>query len=372
MRKKVLITGGAGFIGSHLTDSLISQAHDVVIFDNLEKQVHPNSQIPSYLNPKATFIEGDVRDIDGLKKAIADIDVVFNFASAVGLGQSMYEISRYVSTNSLGTANLLDVLVNHDHDVKKVIVASSMSKYGEGAYICEDHGEVHPNIRPHSQLLKGDFDVRCPHCNLGLKPIPTREDKALLSSNLYSLTKKHQEEMTMSICGTYGIPSTALRFFNVFGPRQSLNNPYTGVAAMFLSRIKNDNPPVIFEDGLQTRDFVSVHDIVSANVLSMNSSSANNQVFNVGSGIPLQIKEVAETLIKVNGSRLTPMITHKARKNDVRHCYADISKIRSLLGFEPKISFEHGIKELISWSRDEKAIDKIDEANKLMEKKGLI
>jgi len=372
MSKKILVTGGAGFIGSFLVDELVKQGNEVRILDSLDPQVHPNSRPPEYLNRRAEFIKGDVRDRDTVKKAIQDIEVVFHEAAAVGVGQSMYQIEHYVDVNTRGTAVLLDVLVNEKNSVKKFLVAASMSSYGEGAYECKNCGLVEPELRTEGQLKKKVFELMCPKCNSFLEPIPTPETKTQKSNSIYAITKKDQEEMVLQIGRTYGIPAVALRYFNVFGPRQSLSNPYTGVAAIFMSRAINNNPPVIYEDGLQTRDFVSVHDIVKANLLAMNSNSANYETFNVGSGSPITIKDIAETVIRLQGKKFKPEITGKFRKGDVRHCYADISKIKNKLEFRPSISFEEGMKEIIEWSKKTKAEDKFEEAAEELKEKGLI
>ncbi|MFA5358746.1 MAG: SDR family NAD(P)-dependent oxidoreductase [Patescibacteria group bacterium] len=366
---KILVTGGAGFIGSHLVDRLIEQGHEVRIFDNLTEQVH-QGKIPEYLNPKAEFIKGDVLDRAALAAALAGIDVVFHFASAVGVGQSQYQIYHYVNTNVGGTANLLDIIVNDKLPIRKVIVAASMSSYGEGLYNCDKCGAVRPELR--SQVVDGDWEPRCPLCGGTVKPIPTNEKAVQYCNSIYALTKKAQEDMVTNIGRTYNIPTVALRFFNVYGPRQSLSNPYTGVAAIFMSRIKNGNSPVIYEDGLQTRDFVSVYDIADANIAAMNSASSDYEVFNVGSGTALPIKEVAEILAKLYGNDVKPEITSQFRKGDVRHCFADMTKAKEKLGWQPKISFEQGMADLIAWSRDAEAVDSLDKAIAEMKEKGLV
>ncbi|MEM4282390.1 MAG: GDP-mannose 4,6-dehydratase [Candidatus Woesearchaeota archaeon] len=363
--------GGAGFIGSFLVDELIKQGHDVTIFDNLEPQVH-NGKIPSYLNKEAKFIQGDVKDYEALKKAVTDMDVIFHQAASVGVGQSMYQIKKYVENNSLGTANLLDILVNAKHSVKKLLVASSMSIYGEGSYLCENCGNVNPTLRTSEQLANKDWELHCPRCSSILKAIPTTERKPLECNSIYAITKRDQEEMVLNIGKAYGIPTVALRYFNVFGPRQSLSNPYTGVMAIFLSRIKNDRPPLIFEDGKQSRDFVSVHDIVQANILAMKQRAADFNVFNVGTGNPVTIKDVAEKLIALCGKKLVPEITQLFRKGDIRHCFADITKIKEKLGFEPKTNLENGLVELVQWSADVEAEDKVGQATAELKTKGLI
>lgn len=371
MTKNILVTGGAGFIGSFLVDKLIEKGHSVRILDNLDQQVH-QGKMPDYLNKKAEFIRGDMGDPEDLKKALADIEIVFHEAAAVGVGQSMYQIRHYVDVNSLGTANLLDFIVNKKNDVKKMIVASSMSTYGEGSYECGKCGKVRPSLRPEKQMEKKEFELKCPKCGKITKPMPIDEESRQVCNSIYAITKKDQEDMVLNIGKSYGIPAVALRYFNVYGPRQSLSNPYTGVAAIFLSRIKNDNPPVIYEDGLQTRDFISVHDIAQANISVMEKSAADYEVFNVGTGKPISIKNIAEILARLYGKDINPEVTNKFRKGDVRHCYADISKIRDKLGWEPKISFEKGMKELIEWSRGAEAEDKFEKAAKELKDKGLI
>ena len=370
MKYKVLVTGGAGFIGSHLVDKLVEMGHDVVVLDNLEPQVHAKK--PDYLNPKAEYIFEDIRNEDLLSKLLSDVEIVFHQAAAVGVGQSMYEIQRYVEINTMATAKLLDILVNKENSVKKLIVASSMSIYGEGAYKCEDCGEVYPRLREEEQLKRREWELKCPHCGRVVEPIPTSEEKPLHPTSIYAITKRDQEEMCLTVGRAYGIPTVGLRYFNVYGPRQSSNNPYTGVCAIFSARIKNDKPPLIFEDGLQTRDFVSVHDIVQANILAMEKNSANYEAFNVGFGNAISILKVAEVLIKLYNKNLKPEVTNKYRAGDTRHCFADISKIKSKLGYEPKISFEEGMKELVEWGVKVEAEDKFDEAYQELLSRGLV
>jgi len=371
MGKKILVTGGAGFIGSFLVGKLIEDGHEVRIFDNLEEQVH-QGKTPDYLNERAEFIKGDVCNYEELKKAIEDVEVISHQAAMVGVGQSQYQPKRYVDVNIGGTANLLDILVNSEHDVKKLIISSSMSIYGEGAYQCESCGEVSPELRSEEQMSSHDWEVHCPTCEKILKPIPTTEEKKLQSNSIYAITKKNQEEMCLNIGKSYGIPAVALRYFNVFGPRQSLSNPYTGVVAIFLSRIKNNNPPLIFEDGLQSRDFISVHDIVDANLLAMESNSADYEYFNVGAGRQMTILQIAEILARLQNSDVRPEMVGKFRKGDVRHCFADISKIKSKLGFEPGVEFDQGLHELMEWSSGVEAEDNVEQATEELREKGLI
>ncbi|MFH1402730.1 MAG: SDR family NAD(P)-dependent oxidoreductase [Candidatus Altiarchaeota archaeon] len=370
--KRVLVTGGAGFIGSHIVDGLVEEGHEVIVFDSLDEQVHGKpGRKPEYLNEKAGFIKGDVRDGNELYKALKDVQVVFHEASAVGVGQSMYRIHHYVDVNSTGTAMLLDILANREHDVEKVLLAASMSTYGEGAYECADCGMVYPGLRPFEQMSKRDWGVKCPECGSELEPAPTHESKPLNPNSIYAIGKMNQEQQIMTVCKAYEIPCVSLRYFNVYGPRQSLSNPYTGVAAIFMSRIKNNNPPVIYEDGLQTRDFISIRDVVNANLLAMGKKRADYEVFNVGSGVPTTIVSVAETIARMVGSDVKPDITSKPRKGDVRHCYADMSKAEDILGLNDRMSFEDGMRELAEWSGGEHAVDKFDEARRELEEKGL-
>ena len=367
---KILVTGGAGFIGSHLADALVEQGHEVVIYDNFEQQVHKTE--PEYLNRNAELIRADIRDKDTLKNAVIDSEIIFHQAAMVGVGQSMYQVEKYVDVNTFATAKLLDIIANEEHSVKKLIVASSMSIYGEGAYQCDDCGMVYPALRLEEQLMKRQWEMTCPNCGKEVKPVPTDEAKPLQPTSIYAVTKKDQEEMSLAIGRAYGIPTVALRYFNVYGPRQSLNNPYTGVCAIFSSRIKNKNTPLIFEDGLQSRDFVSVHDIVEANILAMASPDADYEVFNVGTGNAINILEIAQTLVKLYKENLNSEITNKYRAGDIRHCFADIAKIKNKLGYKPKIDFEPGMKELVEWGEKEEAVDKFDDAQEELKVRGLV
>ncbi|MDP8214028.1 MAG: GDP-mannose 4,6-dehydratase [Candidatus Euphemobacter frigidus] len=369
---KILCTGGAGFIGSFLVDELIRMGHEVRIYDNIEPQVHPGGEVPDYLNKDAEFIREDVLNYDALAKAVEDVDIICHDAAMVGVGQSMYQIKRYMETNTLGTANLLDILVNRKNKVRKLIVASSMSTYGEGAYLCPACGPVSPPLRPVEQMDRGDFEVHCPNCGEIVQAIPTPESKFQEINSYYALAKKDQEDMVMLFGQTYGLPVIALRRFNVFGPRQSLSNPYTGVAAIFMSRLMNDHRPIVFEDGLQSRDFISVHDIVRANIMVMESEKADQQIYNVGAGRQITVLEIAQTLGRLLGKDIEPDIVGKFRKGDVRHCFADISKIKGNLGFEPRVSLEDGFRELIEWSKNTSANDMGDRATEELREKGLV
>jgi dTDP-L-rhamnose 4-epimerase len=372
--RTILVTGGAGYIGSHLVDALVARKYRVVVLDNLEPQVHRSGGWPSYANPGAQYVRGDVRDRSVFEPLVLDADAVVHFAAAVSVGQSMYQIDRYVDVNTRGTALLLDILVNAKHHVQKVVVASSIGVYGEGAYRCATHGVVAPTIRPESQLAARDWEQRCPVCRETVTSIPTSEDKALYRDNIYSMTKYHQEEMVLLIGKTYGIPAVAPRFFNVYGPRQSLSNPYAGVAAIWLSRLLNGRQPVVFEDGGQLRDFVSIHDVVDCLVLMIEKSGADFLPVNVGSGETVTILEIARLLKRLLGSAIDPQVTQTGRRFDIRHNTADISRAQTTLGFEPRVSLEQGFGELIEWARTtpDVAEDFFDRALDELSEKGLL
>jgi len=374
MKTKVLLLGGAGFIGSHTVDLLVEKGHQVRVLDNLEPQVHPTGQLPDYYNKNVEFVKGDVRDREVLTRAIKDVDAVIHLAAAVGVGQSMYQIEKYTAYNTYGTANLLDVLVNEPNEVKKLVVASSMSIYGEGKYNCDSHGTVYPHLRSEEQLKKGKWEPLCPICGKEVRPVPTDEEKPLMSTSVYAQTKRHQEEMCLLIGRTYGIPTVALRYFNVYGPRQSLSNPYTGVCAIFSSRVLNNRPPYLFEDGKQTRDFVHVRDVARANLLALEKSGADYMAVNIGSGSPTSIADLAWLLIQTYGAKVKPFISYRYRKGDVRHCYADLSRAKKYLGYSPTVSLSEGLRELADWARTHGwgAVDLFEKAMRELEEKRLV
>jgi dTDP-L-rhamnose 4-epimerase len=372
--RNVLVTGGAGYIGSHLVDALIARDYRVTVLDSLEPQVHRSGTWPSYANAKAQYVRGDVRDRAVFEPLVVAADAVVHFGAAVSVGQSMYQVDRYVDVNTRGTALLLDILVNAKHDVRKVLVASSIGVYGEGAYRCAAHGAVAPPIRPEPQLAARDWEQHCPVCGEHVVSVPTPEDKALHRDNIYSMTKYHQEEMVLLIGKTYGIPAVAPRFFNVYGPRQSLSNPYAGVAAIWLSRLLNGKAPVVFEDGGQLRDFVCIHDVVDCLVLMLEQPGADFLPVNVGSGETVTILEIAQLLNRLLGTSIEPLVTQTGRKFDIRHNTADISRARQTLGFAPKVRLEPGFTELIAWARStpDVAVDFFDRALEELNEKGLL
>lgn len=361
MAKNILITGGAGFVGSHLADALLAAGHNVRIFDNLTEQVHPGG-IPGYLAPEAEFVQGDMQDAKAVGHALHGIEVVFHMAAAVGVGQSMYEIEHYMGSNTQGTAVLLQGILRGKGPVEKLVLASSMSIYGEGKYLCAQCGDVAPTLRSVRQLKTRQWEPNCPACGETLTPIPTDEAKPLQCSSIYALSKKDQEEMCLLFGRTYGLPVVALRYFNIYGTRQSLSNPYTGVAAIFASRLMNGNCPMIFEDGQQLRDFVSVHDVVRANLLAMERPQADGMALNIGSGEPISICEVAAELARSLDSDIPAELSQKYRAGDVRHCFADISAAHRLLAYAPKTRFADGLKDLVQWLCSQQPQDRAAEA----------
>ncbi len=369
--KQILITGGAGFVGSHLADGLLAAGHVVRILDDLTPQVHGDGR-PAYLSPEVELVVGDVRDPNRVREVLRDVDVIFHFAATVGVGQSMYEISRYMSVNTLGTAELLQGILDAKQRPEKLVVASSMSIYGEGRYRCTGCGELAaPPVRPVTQLRAGHWELHCTACNGVLAPIPTDETKPSEINSVYALSKRDQEELCLIFGRNYDLPVTALRFFNIYGTRQALSNPYTGVAAIFASRLINNQSPLVFEDGEQMRDFVSVHDIVRANILAMQRGPSDDQVINIGCGTPITIRRVAEVLAQSLGKDLDPVITQKYRAGDIRHCYADLTRAQTLLGYKPEVTHEQGFRELAAWLQQQQAEDRAETMLKELSAYGL-
>jgi dTDP-L-rhamnose 4-epimerase len=358
----ILVTGGAGFIGSHLVDALVEKGHRVRILDSLVEQVHGNS-VPEHLNKNAEFIRADICDADAVSKALDGIDVIYHEAAEVGVGQSMYEIVRYVRANDLGTAVLLEEVVKRPKQIKKLMVASSMSIYGEGAYLCEAcKTSVNPFLRSSAQLAAHDWEFTCEKCGGELTPAGTTEEKPLFPTSVYAVSKQDQEQYCLAVGRAYGIPTVAFRYFNVYGTRQALSNPYTGVCAIFSSRLMNDQSPMIFEDGNQTRDFVHVSDIVQANLLALDTDTADYKVLNIGTGRATSVKQIAQALAKGLGKDIEPETVGKYREGDIRHCVADISAARKFLGYEPKVELETGLAELLAWVKDQEAEDRVESA----------
>lgn len=358
----ILVTGGAGFIGSHLVDGLIAAGHRVRVLDALVEQVHGEDARPQHLHHDAEFLQGDICDAALVERALDDVEAVFHQAAEVGVGQSMYQITRYVDANTRGTAILLQALIDRRKHIRKLVVASSMSIYGEGAYECAKCGVAAPPLRSAEQLGAHLWELQCPNCAGTLKPVPTKEEKPLYPGSVYAISKQDQEQLSLVIGRAYRIPTVALRYWNVYGTRQALSNPYTGVCAIFSARLLNDQPPMIFEDGLQVRDFVHVSDIVQANLLTLENDAANYHAINIGSGEVINIRQVARMLADGLGKDIEPIIAQKYREGDIRHCIPDLTRARTLLGYKPRVKLKDGMPELLQWVRSQTAQDGVEMA----------
>ena len=376
--KNILITGGAGFIGSNLALKLISKGYHITVLDNLSPQIHgenPEKDSPLYLSikDKVCFINGTVTSKDDLLSAIKDQDAIVHLAAETGTGQSMYEIQKYVDVNIGGTALLLDLLTNTKHNVRKVVVASSRAIYGEGRYFSEDLKQyVYPTERTDDFMAKGDFEVKYPGCTQPLKLVATTEDSMIHPTSVYGITKQVQEQLVMTVCPTINVAPVAFRYQNVYGPGQSLSNPYTGILSIFSTRIKNGNGINIFEDGKETRDFVYIEDVVDATIAGIEKDTANGYVFNVGTGVATDVLTVANTLIKCYGIEVPLSVSGNYRLGDIRHNYADISLAEERLGFEPKWSFSKGISEFTKWVNEQEVKeDNYEKSIEEMKRKGL-
>ncbi|RVT53074.1 NAD-dependent epimerase/dehydratase family protein [Acinetobacter indicus] len=374
--KNVLITGGAGFIGSNLALKLIEKGYQVTVLDNLSPQIHgdnPTETSPLYLSikDKVKFIHGTVTSKSDWEEALKDQDAIVHYAAETGTGQSMYEVEKYVDVNINGTALMLNLLVNGSYNVKKVIVASSRSIYGEGKYISKELGAVYPTQRESIHMDQGDFEVKYPNSS-ALTLVGTDEESKIHPSSVYGITKQNQEQMVLTVCPTVGIAGVAFRYQNVYGPGQSLKNPYTGILSIFSTQIKNGNNINIFEDGLESRDFVYIDDVVDATILGLEKEEANNQVFNVGTGVATNVLTVANELVKNYGLDVAINVSGNYRLGDIRHNYADLTKINKLLGFSPKVSFEAGLKSFAEWvNTQEVQEDKYQKSIDEMKVKGL-
>ncbi|MFN7313385.1 MAG: NAD-dependent epimerase/dehydratase family protein [Bacteroidota bacterium] len=350
--KRVLITGGAGFIGSNLANQLVAKGYEVVVLDVLLEQIHGNNplQSPLYLSikDKVEFIQGSILDKELLYQALQNIDVVVHYAAETGTGQSMYEVHRYTEVNISGTALLLDYLVNQPNKVSKVIIASSRSIYGEGKYQSEKYGVVYPKHRDEKEMLAGNFEVKYLD-DYNLTCLATSEDSKIHPSSVYGITKQNQEQMVMTVCASIKVPAVALRYQNVYGPGQSLSNPYTGILSIFSTQIKNKLPLNIFEDGLETRDFVFIDDVVEATILAIEKEEANGNIFNVGSGEATTVNYLAKSLVENYNADVPIHITGKFRLGDIRHNFADLTLIQNALGFLPRVKFDDGIKRFCDW-----------------------
>jgi len=370
---RVLVTGGAGFIGSFVVDRLLAAGHTVRVLDNLDPQVHPEGA-PAYLAAEAELVRGDVRDRGLLERAVADADAVVHAAAAVGVGQSLYRVEHYVDVNVRGTATLLDCLQHHASHLRKFLVFTSMTGYGEGVYRRPSDGRLlRVETRTEADIARHGWEPVCPETGEPLEPAPTPEDCALLARNVYALTKRWQEELALSLAGVYGFPVVCLRLFNVYGPRQSLSNPYTGVLAIFLARLLAGEQPVVYEDGGQSRDFISVHDVADTALRVLETDAADGQVMNLGSGEPRRIADIGRALATLTGREdLPPRVTGQFRRGDIRHCTADVSRARRRLGFVPRVAWEDGLRELLAWCRGAASADYFVRAQHELESRGLL
>lgn len=375
---KILITGGSGFIGSNLALKLIGAGHEITVLDNLSVQIHgnaPETSSPLYLSikDKVKFIKGSVTVEADWRMALNDQDAVVHLAAETGTGQSMYEIRRYVDVNIGGTALLLDLLAGGDFgNVKKVVVASSRSIYGEGKYFSESLGVIYPGARKEEDMRAGRFDLLCPVTGLPLTLLATDEESKIHPSSVYGITKQNQEQMVLTVCGSLGIGATALRYQNVYGPGQSLSNPYTGILSIFSTRIKNNNAISIFEDGKESRDFVFIDDVVDATILALTKEEANGEVFGIGSGVATDVLSVAHTLAKHYAADVPIAVTGAYRIGDIRHNFADLKKAAEILEFSPKVDFDSGIKRFVDWVNLQAVqVDTYEESLSEMKRRGL-
>ena len=373
----ILITGGAGFIGSNVALKLLAKGYNVTVLDTLSKQIHgenPEETSPIYISikDKVNFIKGSVTSREDWMKALYGQEAIIHLAAETGTGQSMYEIKKYVDTNIGGTALMLDILTNTKHHVKRVVVAESRAIYGEGKYLCPKCGDVYPLERKDEDMAKGDFECKCPKCGSEVKLVATTEDSAIHPSSVYGISKQVQGQLVNLVCKSIGVESVSFRYQNVYGPGQSLTNPYTGILSIFSTRIKNGNDLNIFEDGKETRDFVYIDDVVDATILGMEVPEANGHVFNIGTGVATDVLTVANILCEKYGIQVPVTISGNYRLGDIRHNYADISLARQILGFEPKWSFSEGIEQFTKWvNQQEVQEDRYEASIEEMKKKGL-
>ncbi len=370
--KTILITGGAGFIGSHLADVLITKGYRVRCLDSLEPQVHGGVK-PDYLNPKVEYIWGNVLEGPALNKALQGVEGIFYLSASVGVGQSMYEIERYVKNNTYAASVFLQKLseLPPTQRPSKIVVASSMSIYGEGSYHCSRCGPMEGVLRTKEQLKRKQWELICPQCKEPLASVPVPETRSLNPTSVYAITKRDHEELFLAVGRAYNIPSAALRFFNIYGERQALSNPYTGVLAIFSARVLNNNAPLIFEDGRQSRDFIHVSDIVQGCILALENPAADYEAFNVGTGRPTSVLEVAEKVQQGLGRKTGIEIAGQFREGDIRNCYADITKIQKTLHFQPRLSVEEGFQHLLAWVRTQRPADTVSHATTQLREKGL-
>jgi len=368
----VLVTGGAGFVGSHLVDALLDDGEPVRVLDNLDPLAHADGRRPAHLSPEAELVVGDLRDPEAVAAALGDVERVYHLGGVVGNGESMVNVRRAVDVNSVGTATLLEALLERRDRVRRLVVASSMVVYGEGAYACEEHGEVSPPLRDVAALRRREWEPACPRCARPLTPVATREDSPLRPSSVYGITKRDQEELALVLGRAYGLETVALRYLNTYGPRQALGNPYTGVAAIFASRLLARRRPRIFEDGEQMRDLVHVGDVVRATRAAMTADRAPGHAINVATGRRVRVAELARLLAAALGSESEPEITGEFRAGDIRHCFADVARASELLGFSAERTLDDGLPELAEWVARQTVEERGDEALADLRARGLV
>ena len=368
----VLVTGGAGFIGSHLVDELLARGERVRVLDSLDPLAHPGGEPPDHLNGEAELLVGDLRDRDAVDHALEGVDRVLHLGGTVGNGESMVNVRSAVDVNSGGTANLLEALLARRNRVRRAVVASSMVVYGEGAYRCALHGRVAGPARTLDQLRERRWEPLCSRCDTVLDPVPTSEDDALRPASVYGVTKRDQEELALLLGRAYSLETVALRYLNVYGPRQALGNPYTGVAAIFAARLLSGRRPRVFEDGGQIRDLVHVSDVVRATLSALDAPAAPGQAINIATGRRLTIAELAGLLGAALAPGLEPEITGEFRAGDIRHCFADTDRARELLGFDATVAFEQGMGELVEWVGRQTVDERGDEALLMLRERGLV
>ena len=368
---RVLVTGGAGFIGAHLVDALLEAGGEVRLLDNLDPLAHSDGA-PAYLSPEAELVVGDLRDRHAVDRALAGVDRVFHLGGVVGNGESMINVRRAVDANSGGTATLLEAALERRDRIRRLVAASSMVVYGEGSYRCREHGLRSPAPRPAEQLARREWEPRCDSCGAELEPVATHETAPLRPASVYGITKRDQEELVLVLGRAYGLETVALRYLNVYGPRQALSNPYTGVAAIFAARLLNGRPPLVFEDGRQIRDLVHVSDVVRATRLAMEAENAPGSAINVATGQRVRVAELAARLAEALGVELDPQITGEARAGDIRHCFADVRRARDLLGFEARRSLADGLPELAEWVAAQHVDERGDKAVSELRARGLV
>ena len=369
---RVLVTGGAGFIGSHLVDALLAAGEEVRILDNLDPLAHPSGEPPEHLDPAAELVVGDLREPGDVATALDGVDRVFHLGGIVGNGESMVHVRKAIDSNPGGTATLLEAVIERRDRIRRVVVASSMVVYGEGAYRCSEHGVVTPGVRPVAQLRERRWEPVCPECGRATEPVPLTEDKPLRPISVYGISKRDTEELALVLGEAYGFEAVALRYLNVYGPRQALANPYTGVAAIFSSRLLGGDAPRVFEDGRQIRDLVHVSDIVAATRAAMDAPAAPGHAFNVATGKRIEIGELAGRLSDLLAPELRPEITSEFRAGDIRHCFADTSLARELLGFEATTTLDQGLPELVEWVARQTVTESGDDALEKLRRAGLV